>query len=418
MKTYFRYEDIIKSKEAAEAIASPIGLGPFCGFGSATVTGNKIRVIPGDNDINHVQSNIIKDLLTARKVYKVDENIINFGCISRDGYIYVDSSEFLELEVQGTQAITDEVLVFAVHTPIEDPVDNPVTFVAYWNEGSSLYDLYKQSQNPYYPLKPTQRVFDVEKDDPYFNGSLNYTYLDNLAKQRCTAYNQSYNSMVLIGIYGRGSDAITITEESFSIVPYNGKFPQSLDYNTAVHGMYKALLSNLLDKVSDIPQEQTVKDYVDEQLSNIQLNAASSALPIGAIIMWSGISLPSDEWAYCDGREGRPNLSGRFIVGQDPSQEDYARVGNTGGSNEVILATDNLPSHTHEIDDYYLAEDKIWSGADGEVRLDRKVAGSHDTDTDNIYAHYLTHDSKSTGGNVAHENRPPFYVLAYIIKIK
>lgn len=37
MKTYFKYEGIIKSKEAAEAIAAPSGLGPFCGFGSATI---------------------------------------------------------------------------------------------------------------------------------------------------------------------------------------------------------------------------------------------------------------------------------------------------------------------------------------------------------------------------------------------
>lgn len=34
MKTYFKYEGLIKSKEAVEAIAAPVALGPFCGFGS------------------------------------------------------------------------------------------------------------------------------------------------------------------------------------------------------------------------------------------------------------------------------------------------------------------------------------------------------------------------------------------------
>ena len=37
MKTYFKYEGLIKSKEAAEAIAAPVALGPFCGFGSVKV---------------------------------------------------------------------------------------------------------------------------------------------------------------------------------------------------------------------------------------------------------------------------------------------------------------------------------------------------------------------------------------------
>ena len=46
MKTYFKYEGIIKSKEAAEAIAAPSGLGPFCGFGSATINGNRLTVSP------------------------------------------------------------------------------------------------------------------------------------------------------------------------------------------------------------------------------------------------------------------------------------------------------------------------------------------------------------------------------------
>ena len=46
MKTYFKYEGIIKSKEAAEAIAAPSGLGPFCGFGSATINGSKLTVSP------------------------------------------------------------------------------------------------------------------------------------------------------------------------------------------------------------------------------------------------------------------------------------------------------------------------------------------------------------------------------------
>lgn len=46
MKTYFDYEGIIKSKDAAEAIAAPVGIGPFCGFGSAVINNNVITISP------------------------------------------------------------------------------------------------------------------------------------------------------------------------------------------------------------------------------------------------------------------------------------------------------------------------------------------------------------------------------------
>ena len=65
MKTYFKYEGIIKSKEAAEAIAAPSGLGPFCGFGSATINGNKLVVSP-QGVAGSKYANVIKDRIMAR----------------------------------------------------------------------------------------------------------------------------------------------------------------------------------------------------------------------------------------------------------------------------------------------------------------------------------------------------------------
>lgn len=62
---------------------------------------------------------------------------VNFGCISRDGYVFISDEQTLTIEnIQGTQGSTEEVLLFAVHTTISEPVDNPVDFVAYWNESS------------------------------------------------------------------------------------------------------------------------------------------------------------------------------------------------------------------------------------------------------------------------------------------
>ena len=150
MKTYFKYEGIIKSKEAAEAIAAPSGLGPFCGFGSATINGNKLVVSP-QGVAGSKYANVIKDRIMARYMAKASEDgelpDVNFGCISRDGYVFISDEQTITIEnIQGTQGSTEEVLLFAVHTTISEPVDNPVDVVAYWNESSESFDtLFKKS---------------------------------------------------------------------------------------------------------------------------------------------------------------------------------------------------------------------------------------------------------------------------------
>ena len=73
MKTYFKYEGIIKSKEAAEAIAAPSGLGPFCGFGSASINGNRLVVSP-QGVSGSKYANIIKDKVMARYMAKASED--------------------------------------------------------------------------------------------------------------------------------------------------------------------------------------------------------------------------------------------------------------------------------------------------------------------------------------------------------
>jgi len=77
----------------------------------------------------------------------------------------------------------------------------------------------------------------------------------------------------------------------------------------------------------------------------IGVQATSGAtIPAGLISMWSGSigSIPSG-WYLCDGSNGTPNLTDRFIVGAGSS---YA-VNGTGGASTVSLTSTNLPAHTH-----------------------------------------------------------------------
>jgi hypothetical protein len=72
--------------------------------------------------------------------------------------------------------------------------------------------------------------------------------------------------------------------------------------------------------------------------------ATGATIPAGLIAMWSGSigSIPSG-WYLCDGSNGTPNLTDRFIIGAGST---YA-VNGTGGVSSVTLTTNNLPAHTH-----------------------------------------------------------------------
>ena len=77
----------------------------------------------------------------------------------------------------------------------------------------------------------------------------------------------------------------------------------------------------------------------------IGVQATSGAtIPAGLISMWSGSigSIPSG-WYLCDGSNGTPNLTDRFVIGAGSS---YA-VNGTGGVSSVTLVTGNMPAHTH-----------------------------------------------------------------------
>ena len=127
-----------------------------------------------------------------------------------------------------------------------------------------------------------------------------------------------------------------------------------------------------------------------------------AAAPIGTVVMWAGDinSIPED-YALCDGNtvEGyeTPDLRGKFILGK----KDDDKIGKTGGEEEVTLTVDQIPPHAHT---YKIQWDysSRWAGPN----------------QPQLQPGFRNDNTSTTGGGQPHNNMPPYYVLAYIVKVK
>ena len=123
----------------------------------------------------------------------------------------------------------------------------------------------------------------------------------------------------------------------------------------------------------------------------------------GMIILWSGAAdaIPTG-FTLCDGNNNTPDLRGRFVVGYHDSNGDYD-VNDTGGAETVTLSIAQMPNHKHTTT---FDGHKYFPG-DGSTSISYGGAGGYPA---------TTFSMDNTGGGGAHENRPPYYALCYIMK--
>lgn len=171
----------------------------------------------------------------------------------------------------------------------------------------------------------------------------------------------------------------------------------------------------------------------------------NSPFPSGGIIIWSGsIAAVPTGWVLCDGNNSTPDLRDRFVVG---AGQGYS-VGDTGGSATVSLVEANLPAHLHSVslttdsqgshthpvtDPGHFHGVNAWlgaqspgqgGGADAGQRLSGLTTINSNSATTGIsiqsagaHTHSVSGNTGNTGSGTGHENRPPYYALAYIMKV-
>lgn len=143
-------------------------------------------------------------------------------------------------------------------------------------------------------------------------------------------------------------------------------------------------------------------------------------LPYGAIIMWKGVidDIPKD-WVLCNGENGTPDLRDKFIV----SIGNNYTIGDMGGLESVILTIAQMPSHNHNAfiepagEHSHNYSQPFVAGLYNKAGTDSYWVGVRSDTTDSVGLHSHSISIDNTGEGQAHENRPPYYALYFIMKI-
>ena len=169
-----------------------------------------------------------------------------------------------------------------------------------------------------------------------------------------------------------------------------------------------------------------------------------NSIPVGGIIMWSGTiaSIPTN-WRLCDGSNGTPNLTNRFIIGASADTSTVNSVystrahtdieGNylvTGGTKDAVVVSHNHSGYTNggTVDGTHTHSTSslagYYPGTDFTSISYMQMRGASDG---YYFGHgpYVVNSSGSGHKHVistdgvagANKNLPPYYALAFIMRV-
>ena len=118
------------------------------------------------------------------------------------------------------------------------------------------------------------------------------------------------------------------------------------------------------------------------------------------ILAWSGsvADIPIG-WQLCDGTNGTPDLRGRFVLGTSSSHP----MGQTSGEEKHKLTIDEMPSHNHGYQMYSVdaTSSPWWIRSMGTT-----------------WVNSMEYRTTTTGGDQPFSIMPPYYALAYIMRVR
>lgn len=152
-------------------------------------------------------------------------------------------------------------------------------------------------------------------------------------------------------------------------------------------------------------------------MPNIQNDfVAKVGTPKDIIVIFAGtISTIPSGWALCDGLDGRPNLLDQFVRGINTA---VTNPGLTGGQTLITLILTQLPMHSHTLSEanhfHQNTRGSVATAGGGLFIGSGNLTSSIQTEISSLT---LNASTSSTGSDGSHNNIPPFFEVAYIIKL-
>lgn len=231
---------------------------------------------------------------------------------------------------------------------------------------------------------------------------------------------------------GTITSGMYVKKEVVSITAQGYEFPQAYTIRSVSAGV-GAENYNWADfrDISTLPA-------LEEKIATLKVEMTKmTPPPLGIVQIWAGKGVPP-KYELCEGQQLRitdypdlyeaigtafnnaysytgvqysttsgyfrlPDLRGRFIAGYNASDNDYNNYGKAGGEKQHTLTVNEMPAHSHAYEMYSIGNSDC-----------QRFTYKNNNDS-NANAKF---DTGTTGGGAAHENRPPYYALAYIMRVK
>ena len=191
----------------------------------------------------------------------------------------------------------------------------------------------------------------------------------------------------------------------------------SNDIKEAVKQVYLADVEAIRN-LSEVATKLNNKEGVTVP-GNLTVSGAFNYLPKGTIVMWNGSSAPSG-WTLCDGSNGSPDLKNKFVLGWG-----NRGISAQGGEENVTLSVAQMPQHNHgasvsdpgHTHDQLNGQDRNWRDGTGGINAARMSSGNYGGTVIKSNTTGINVGISNTGSSQAHNNMPPFYTLAFIMKL-
>lgn len=151
-----------------------------------------------------------------------------------------------------------------------------------------------------------------------------------------------------------------------------------------------------------IPINKDNLNHMDNGIADLY----DAIFPIGQIII-KGDDADYSNWL---GFTWERTAVGKVLVGYDNKDTDFNTIGKTGGEKEHTLTIDEMPSHSHDMDE------ESYGGGGYKNKMGIRQDGGGSSHLTPQYAQttsYSVYKPTYTGGGQAHNNIQPYQVVAY-----